>query len=596
MSKIAMAVRRAGIRVRSAQKWQVLAACLVAALALLALVTLSQLVVDPATWREGERELLRPAHKYNTLPYMIATVAALSVWGPFSCWRCFDPRVRRYMMWCFNLFAAWMAMVILKYAVRWDVLTEALWYCFYVPLLFIPMLCLFAALRAAGVDDRPAVIRSKRVLFLLDVLLLLVVLTNGFHYAVFRFDRADPNWGGNYQYAPAYYAVYAMMVGQFLLFFGLLFTNARRQLRGTIFVVAFICALAVIYGLAYVFRVPFFFSGNFALSYTWFVCVALELCFDLGLIPSFAHYGRLFETLPIDVKVYSRPLDRAVDPMLYTEKASPVTAQGRACVQACTGGPVRLTSSATSDVVYRAQRGSGGVVLVTEDVSAISQRRLALEQRHRALRASCILLEQERLMRERLRKQESEKELYDEVDRSISEALGKARELLAQAEGLPEHEAISRLTLAKMLVSYCKRKGGIVLARRGDADFEREKLQLIVGELVSDLQTAGVDCGALVETGEILPIDVVSVLYDCLYDFAIASLYCADPVLMIYFSDYSDGAVEMRLTLSTGEQRSLIDSEEVPVLRAMLDARDVAYRLTGSDGMLVLVVVVRKGA
>lgn len=199
-------------------------------------------------------------------------------------------------------------------------------------------------------------------------------------------------------------------------------------------------------------------------------------------------------------------------------------------------------------------------------------------------------------MRERLRKQESEKELYDEVDRSISEALGKARELLAQAEGLPEHEAISRLTLAKMLVSYCKRKGGIVLARRGDADFEREKLQLIVGELVSDLQTAGVDCGALVETGEILPIDVVSVLYDCLYDFAIASLYCADPVLMIYFSDYSDGAVEMRLTLSTGEQRSLIDSEEVQELRAMLDARDVAYRLTGSDGMLVLVVVVRKGA
>ena len=62
----------------------------------------------------------------------------------------------------------------------------------------------------------------------------------------------------------------------------------------------------------------------------------------------------------------------------------------------------------------------------------------------------------------------------------------------------------------------------------------------------------------------------------------------------MYFSDYSDGAIEMRLALSTGELRNLAESEEMQELRVLLDGRDVAYRLTGEEGSLVLVVVVRK--
>lgn len=594
MSGIASMVRKAAARVRAADRRQVLVACAACALAIIVLLLLSEGLLDHDIWRSADRDAFYPLGHYNTTPHMAATVAFLSVWGPFSCWRCFDLRVRRYMAGCFILFAGWMLIVIVKYAVLWDPAVELLWYSFYVPLLFVPMLCVFTALRAAGVDERPSVVRCRRLLIAANALLLALVFTNGLHHAVFSFDAADPDWAENYEYAPVYYAVYAMAVGQFVAFFSLLFANACRQLRGAIVTVSLICALAVVYGLAYVFRVPFFFSGNFSLSYTWFVCVAIELCFDFGLIPAFAYYGRLFQTLPMDVKVFSRSSEGGDAPILSTFRAGPVTSQGRACVKACAAGPVRLISDVTPDVVYHAQRVSGGITLVTEDISAISSRRRLLEQRHAALRSSCALLEQERLMRERLRKQESERALYDEVDQSISEALGKARELMCQVEGLPGDEAVFKLTIAKMLISYCKRKGGIVLARRSDCDFEREKLQLIVGELVTDLQTAGVSCGALVETGEMIPVDAVSVLYDCLYDFSIASLYCVDPVLMMYFSDYSDGAIEMRLALSTGELRNLAESEEMQELRALLDGRDVAYRLTGEEGSLVLVVVVRK--
>lgn len=594
MSKVASTIRKAVEHVRAAEEWKVIAACAACAALVIVLLLISEGFLDHAIWRPAERDELYPSGHYNTTPHMVVTVALLSVWGPFSCWRCFDSQVRRYMAACFVMLAVWMLVVIVKYAVGWDPLIELMWYSFYVPLLFVPMLCVFTAFRTVGVDDWPAVVGVKRALAAIDIVLLAMVLTNGVHHAVFAFDATGPNWSDNYEYAAMYYVVYAMAVGQFALFFALLFVHACRQLRGAIIIVSLICVSATIYGLAYVMRVPFFFSGNFSLSYTWFFCLAIELCFDFGLIPAFAHYGRLFKALPIDVKVFSCSAEEYDVPAYSTLQAGPISSQGRACVKACAAKAVRLISDLTPDVVYHAQRVSGGIVLVTEDVSVISSRRRALEQRRAALQSSCMLLEQERLMRERLHEQKSERALYDEVNESISDALEKARELMCQAEELVGDEAIFKLTIAKMLISYCKRKGGIVLSRRSDADFEREKLQLIVGELVTDLQTAGVSCGALVETGEMIPVDAVSVLYDCLYDFAIASLYCADPALMMYFSDYSDGAIEMRLTLSTGERYDLMESEEVRELRVLLDERDVAYRLTGEEGSLVLVAVVRK--
>ena len=325
-------VRKAAARVRAADGRQVLVACTACALAIIVLLLLSEGLLDHDIWRSADRDAFYPLGHYNTTPHMAATVAILSIWGPFSCWRCFDPLVRRYMAGCFMLFAGWMLVVIVKYAVVWDPAVELLWYCFYVPILLVPMLCVFTAFRAAGVDGRPAVVRCRRALLAINALLLVVVFTNGIHHAVFSFDATDPDWFENYEYAPLYYVVYAMAVGQFVAFFALLFANAYRQLRGAIVTVSLVCALAVVYGLAYMLRVPFFFSGNFSLSYTWFVCVAIELCFDFGIIPAFAHYGRLFQTLPMDVKVFSLSAERGGGMVPSTRRFRPAPSRPR-------GGP-----------------------------------------------------------------------------------------------------------------------------------------------------------------------------------------------------------------------------------------------------------------
>lgn len=154
-----------------------------------------------------------------------------------------------------------------------------------------------------------------------------------------------------------------------------------------------------------------------------------------------------------------------------------------------------------------------------------------------------------------------------------------------------------RLTEVKLLIAYCKRKGGLVLAGKSDPAFNRERLQLVFNEKAADLRTLGIDCAALVNVKRVLPASTVSVLYDCLYDFAAAAFAASNPILMLFVSDKVEGGegegsgdgvaagqrrrvVEMRAALEAeksaqteGYTRSL---EE---LRRVLERRDVRFSL-----------------
>lgn len=52
----------------------------------------------------------------------------------------------------------------------------------------------------------------------------------------------------------------------------------------------------------------------------------------------------------------------------------------------------------------------------------------------------------------------------------------------------------------KLLVAYCKRKGGLILAEKSDPDFNRERLELVFNETAADLRSLDIECAALVET------------------------------------------------------------------------------------------------
>lgn len=130
-----------------------------------------------------------------------------------------------------------------------------------------------------------------------------------------------------------------------------------------------------------------------------------------------------------------------------------------------------------------------------------------------------------------------------------------------------------------------------MLAGKSDPAFNRECLQLVFNETAADLRTLGIDCAALVDVKRVLPASTVSVLYDCLYDFAAAAFAASDPILMLFVGDGSEAGegpgthprrriVEMRAALETGgSSQSKGYTRSLEELRRVLERRNVRFAL-----------------
>lgn len=130
-----------------------------------------------------------------------------------------------------------------------------------------------------------------------------------------------------------------------------------------------------------------------------------------------------------------------------------------------------------------------------------------------------------------------------------------------------------------------------MLAGKSDPAFNRERLQLVFNETAADLRTLGIDCAALVDVRRVLPASTVSMLYDCLYDFAAAAFAASNPILMLFVSDKVEGGegpgaqrrrrvVEMRAALEAEESVQTEGyTRSLEELRRVLERRNVRFTL-----------------
>ncbi len=574
-------------------KTRVLLVSLAAALVLTAVAVVLDVVPAPPS----DLHVPRLSGGSATVGIMIVAGPLLTLWGASMYVRCSDAVVRRYLVAIVALLVLWLLIVIVKYASVSDAVGQVCWYLYYVPMLFAPAFCLFAALRTAmlGGGRTGRVLRGTVVA--VSCALVVLVLTNNAHMFVFVFDPASPSWSSDYVYGIGYWVITGWVYLLLVAFFALLFRSARRQLRMAFLPVVLVCLLAVVYGALYIVRIDAVFQGNFSLTYVVFFAIALELCLDLGLLPSFLRYREVFSRLPFDAKILSFDGDQ----VFATACASPLKdAEAEALFQVDVPplGMVSFKVEGEPDKAYKAYRLHGGLALLTEDRANINRRIGQLAERRELLSGRNAVLKQDIAVKSRLFRQERERMLMEDVSVSLQSAVAAIRRLLDNVpEASNEKSAAERrrhLMLVKLLVAYCKRKGSFVLSEKSDTDFDRERLQLVVSETVTDVRSAGIDCGALVETVSLLPPSSLSILYDCFYDVVVMSFECTNPVLMLFITERDNKRVELRVVLECDDEIDFGSSAAARGLCATLDARDVVYRLTGGVGELHLVAVVSK--
>ena len=270
-----------------------------------------------------------------------------------------------------------------------------------------------------------------------------------------------------------------------------------------------------------------------------------------------------------------------------------------------------ITSFRTTAVPHTLFRGyhvTGGSALLAEDVAAIDERRETLERQQDSLRAHNDLLKHRHAIDGVLYRTQQERALIDEIEQTLAAKTRRIDELLSDLPRDNDPQSLAqrreRLTEVKLLIAYCKRKGGLVLAGKSDPAFNRERLQLVFNETAADLRTLGIDCAALVDVKRVLPASTVSVLYDCLYDFAAAAFAASDPILMLFVSDGPEAGegpdaqrrrrvVEMRAALEAEESVQTEGyTRSLEELRRVLERRNVRFTLDiAPDGATLAVQV-----
>lgn len=533
---------------------------------------------------------------------MILLGPLLVIWAFSVRLRCSDAVIRRYITAIALLLILWLVEVLVKYSTPNDpsnpndLLISMYWYAFYIPMVFVPTLCLFISFRAGALDHRLAVRRLKRMIVVINCLLISLVLTNNAHHFVFVFDFNDPAWGGSYAYAWGYWTVFAWIASLFTAFLGVLLIAARRSLRIAFAPVLLVACMGFSYAFLYALRIVGM-QTNLALVFSLIVLIGLELCLDFGLLPSYVWHKEALRKLPINLKILN--LDHQVK--FSTDCASAPSSTVSSSQEYISpphdrpfdaGRPDRKRQEPT--LITKSFAIPGGSVLLVKDISSIIERRRRLELQQNVLRRRNLMIERSCATRSRLYRQEAERELFAQAHRSLISTTGAIRDIL---DKLPEgrddqsnRQRRDQLTRVKLLVAHCKRKGSLLFDEKRDPDFNRQRLHLIAGEISADLRAIGVECSIFVETDAALPTATTTVLHDCVHGVGTAAFFCENSLLAIYIHDRDVSSVEMNAVLQTGAKKAAF-TKTIDALRTSLEQQDVIFRLTTSEDSVRLTVV-----
>ena len=113
-------------------------------------------------------------------------VVLFSVWC-YSLWVLIvQTQVRRYLLAISALMVLWILLRSIKFSIENTDVGRWLWYFYYFPMLFIPMLSVFVS-RSLGKGEDFRLPRWTKLLYYPTLLLLLLVLTNDLHQQGFSF-------------------------------------------------------------------------------------------------------------------------------------------------------------------------------------------------------------------------------------------------------------------------------------------------------------------------------------------------------------------------------------------------------------------------
>lgn len=432
-------------------------------------------------------------------------------WGISVRMRILQKQTRRYLTGIVFLIIFWFLIRTVKYfyisATDYPVIVRYLWYLYYLPMMFIPLLAAFIAM-SAGKEENYRISGPAMLPFILTAVLFLLVMTNDLHQLVFIFPSNAVAWTDfDYDYGVGYYFVVAWLL---ILAFIMLVELFRKRRLGNNRRMILIPGTPILIFMGYVFLYYLqagwlrFWFGDLTAVACLFYMVTMELFIQCRFIQSNINYRELFDASTVGGQI----TDEAYHVWLSSRNAK--CADAKLLRQTENGsvmleGGIRLSGAPVH----------GGHVIWSEDVSPLLKVLEELEETKENLEDANALLEEENKLKAWEVHIAEQNRLYRMTERDTAKQICRIDALIRQAEAADTEEE-KRKILGKILVvgAYLKRRSNLVFLADRFPVLEAKELSFTIGESLDNLELCGVTCGFHSELTEPFLARTMMTMYD----------------------------------------------------------------------------------
>ena len=452
--------------------------------------------------------------------------------------RIINKQVRHYLIAVGMLLAFWLILRTCKWefiAQNGTHLGRYLWYSYYIPMVFVPLLGVFI-IDHIGKAENYKTPNSLKYMYIPATFLVTAVFTNDLHQLVFSFPKGLENSESDCIYYPLYYITMAWFILLGIYFVVMLIKKSRvpgskhfQKLP------AVILCISIVFWALYCLHIV---GGDLAAIDCIMIIALLESAIQIGLIPSNTNYNELFRNSTVSAQI----VDADYQPCMVSGTATPLTED---VMRSAEAEPVDL-----GDTVLHSKAITGGHVLWQDDVKQINDLIEQLRDTQERLGESNELLKAELELKENRARTEEKSRLYDRIAKEVAVQLAKAEELLKLAQSDPK-QTKSAIAKVSVICAYIKRRGNLLMLGEEGNIIPAIELEYCIRESLDNLRLGDVFTSFDSKCDGTLKLEHAVVAFD-FYENIVERLL-DDATAMLIHLDCKDGFIKMRLQIGCNQ-------------------------------------------
>ncbi len=464
--------------------------------------------------------------------------------------------IQKQVLHCLRLTALlmllWLVLRTLKYHVVTGVTAARyVWYLYYLPMLFLPLLGVYIAL-LLGKPEEYRLPGRARLLSIIPAVLFLLVITNDLHQWAFAFKDGVPGRpvSSAFTHRPLYFVCLVWMVACIAFSLVRLFRKSRipggARKRLTPFVLG---CVTLLYGLLYLSGLPVvrWWFGDMNVMFCLLYAAIYESCIRCRMIPSNTGYVELFEATTLAACIADRS-GRIVLRSRAADENMTCPQEGQRIVRP---DGMRISSAPIS----------GGYAVWQDNVRQLAELRTRLNANKEEMERNKKKLKDAYLVQKSLHELTEKNRIYNELEAKHSRQTAQMRQMLARCERSGPAERRSLLKKVLLLGTYIKRSANLYFLSSEYQWLPQQELRLTVDEAVRTLTACGTECGVIYRTTGPMRTSEVVRLFDLL---EIVAETTVDDLRSLFIS-ISDSAMD--LSVECAADLSVVASPEVTVRR-----------------------------